>query len=141
MMVNRLVNLFLSLPRLARFLVIGASGLVTDVGIFTIVAALGPHPLIARGVSLTIATLVTWRFNRSLTFEATGRRQHEEALRYAIVTTIAQGTSYGVFAALVLTVLASVPQVAILIGSAIGALVSYKGHNLLSFAPTTIFKS
>jgi putative flippase GtrA len=140
-MLNQLVNLFLSLPRLARFLVIGTAGLVTDVGIFTIVAAFGLHPLVARGISLVIATLVTWRFNRALTFEATGRRQHDEAIRYAIVTAIAQGTSYGVFAVLVLTVLASVPQVAILIGSAIGALVSYKGHRLLSFAPTTAFKS
>ena len=140
-MVNRLVSLFLSLPRLVRFLVIGTVGLVTDVGIFTIVAAFGLHPLVARGISLVIATLVTWRFNRTLTFEATGRRQHEEALRYAIVTAIAQGTSYGVFAVLVLTVLSSVPQIAILIGSAIGALVSYKGHHLLSFAPTTILKS
>ena len=140
-MLNPLVNLFLSLPRLVRFLVVGTIGLVTDVGMFTVVAALGLHPLVARAISLMIATLVTWRFNRTLTFEATGRRQHEEALRYAIVTAIAQGTSYGVFAVLVLTVLASVPQIAILIGSAIGALVSYKGHNLLSFAPTTILKS
>jgi putative flippase GtrA len=140
-MLNHLINLFLLLPRPARFLVIGSVGLVTDVGIFTSVAAFGPHPLIARGISLVIATLVTWRFNQALTFEATGRRQHEEALRYAIVTAIAQGTSYGVFAALVLTALSSLPQLAILIGSAIGALVSYKGHHLLSFAPNTILKS
>src|SRR5262249_15380916 len=137
-MLNHPVKMFLSLPRLMRFLVIGTVGLVTDVAIFTIIAALGPHPLIARGISLAIATLVTWRFNRALTFEATGRRQREEALRYAIVTAIAQGTSYGVFAILVLTVLTSVPQIAILIGSAIGALVSYKGHRLLSFAPTIL---
>jgi putative flippase GtrA len=140
-MLNSLINLFLSLPRLLRFLVIGTIGLAVDVGLFTIVATFGPNPLVARGISLAIATLVTWRFNRALTFETTGRRQHEEALRYAIVTATAQGTSYGVFAVLVLTVLRSVPQVAVLVGSAIGALVSYKGHTLLSFAPKTIFKS
>ena len=75
-MLNRLVNLFLSLPRLLRFLVIGTIGLAVDVGLFTIVATFGVNPLVARGISLAIATLVTWRFNRALTFETTGRRQH-----------------------------------------------------------------
>lgn len=135
MSLNRLIALFLLLPPLARFLVIGSVGLLTDVGVFTIIAAFGVRALIARLGSLAIATLVTWRLNRALTFGPSGRRQHEEAVRYAVVTAIAQGTSYTVFAALVLTVLATLPLVAIVIGAAIGALLSYKGHRLLSFAP------
>lgn len=126
------------LPRPLRFLGVGSIGLLTDLGTFTIIAAFGPHALIARLGSLGIATLVTWRLNRALTFDGSGRRQHDEAMRYAFVTIIAQGTSYAIFAALVLTVLATLPQVAILIGAAIGAVLSYKGHHLLSFAPKVI---
>jgi putative flippase GtrA len=127
------------LPRALRFIGIGGIGLATDLGAFTIIATFTPHALIARLGSLAIATLVTWRLNRALTFSPSGRRQHEEAVRYAIVTIIAQGTSYAIFAALVLTVLQALPQIAILVGAAIGAVLSYNGHRLLSFAPQTIY--
>jgi putative flippase GtrA len=127
------------LPRALRFIGIGGIGLATDLGTFTIIAAFTPHALIARLGSLAIATMVTWRLNRALTFSPSGRRQHEEAVRYAFVTIIAQGTSYAIFAALVLTVLQTLPQIAILIGAAIGAVLSYNGHRLLSFAPQTIY--
>jgi putative flippase GtrA len=56
-------------------------------------------------------------------------------MRYALVTTVAQGTSYAVFAVLVLTVLAWLPQAAIVAGAAVGALISYNGHRLFAFAP------
>jgi hypothetical protein len=36
---------------------------------------------------------------------------------------------------LVLTVLATLPQAALLCGAAIGAFVSYNGHRLFAFAP------
>jgi putative flippase GtrA len=132
---DRLRQLAERLPRPLRFLGVGGLGLITDLGAFTIIAALGPHALIARLGSIAVATLVTWRLNRALTFDRSGRRQYEEAVRYAIVTALAQGTSYAVFAALVLTVLGSLPQAAIVIGAAVGALISYNGHRLLSFAP------
>jgi putative flippase GtrA len=86
-------------------------------------------------LSLALATLVTWRLNRALTFDRSGRRQHREALRYGIVTAAAQGTSYAVFAMLMLTFLAGQPQAAIIAGAACGALISYNGHRLFAFAP------
>ena len=127
------------LPRPLRFLGVGVIGLATDLGTFTIIATLGIHSLVARLGSLTIATLVTWRLNRALTFDPSGRHQREEAVRYAIVTAVAQSTSYAIFAALVLTVFARLPQLAIMIGAAIGALLSYNGHRMLSFAPQALY--
>jgi putative flippase GtrA len=44
-------------------------------------------------------------------------------------------TSYAVFAILVSTVLTALPQAAIVLGAAVGALVSYNGHRLFAFAP------
>jgi len=124
------------LPRPFRFLAVGALGLITDLGVFTIVIAHWPHPLAARVVSLAAATLITWRLNRALTFDKSGRQQTDEAARYAAVAATAQGVSYAVFAVLVLTVLARHPQVALLIGAGIAALFSYNGHRLFAFKPS-----
>ena len=123
------------LPRPLRFLAVGGIGLTTDLCVFTVIATYGHHPLAVRLVSLALATLVTWRLNRALTFDRSGRLQTDEAMRYAAVTAVAQGTSYAVFAALVLTVLAAVPQAALIAGAAVGAIVSYTGLRLFAFAP------
>ncbi|WP_244601573.1 MULTISPECIES: GtrA family protein [Rhodoplanes] len=130
-----LAPLLARLPRPLRFLGVGGVGLLTDLSVFTAIPQHLDHPLTVRLVSLAVATLVTWRLNRALTFAASGRRQHAEAMRYAVVTAVAQGTSYAVFAALVLTVLGAIPQAATVIGAAIAALVSYNGHRLYAFAP------
>ena len=122
------------LPRPLRFLVVGAAGLLTDIAAFTVIIGMGNHPLAARLASLAMATLVTWRLNRALTFAPSGRRQSEEALRYALVTTVAQGTNYAVFAALFVSVLAAAPRMALLAGAAAGATLSYTGHLIFSFA-------
>jgi putative flippase GtrA len=123
------------LPRPLRFLAVGGLGLLTDITFFTLILMHWPHPLFARLLSLGVATLVTWRLNRALTFDRSGRRQAKEALRYAAVTATAQGTSYAVFAVLTYTVFAWLPQAALVIGAAAGTLISYNGHRLFAFAP------
>jgi putative flippase GtrA len=123
------------LPRPLRFLAVGGLGLVTDLAVFTLVMAHGLPPLVARVVSLAVATLVTWRLNRALTFDRSGRRATDEAIRYAAVAATAQAVSYGVFAALVITVSAAAPQLAVIIGAATGAIVSYSGQALFAFRP------
>jgi putative flippase GtrA len=128
-------RLMAAMPRPMRFLGVGALGLLTDLSIFTIIAGHGFNPLLVRLLSLSCATVVTWRLNRAFTFDRSGRHPAGEAMRYAIVTATAQGTSYAVFAALVLTVLGGLSQAALLIGAAVGAIVSYNGHRLFAFAP------
>jgi len=122
------------LPRPLRFLAVGGIGLTTDICVFTILIGHSPRPLWMRLFSLAAATLVTWRLNRALTFDESGRRQHDEAMRYAAVTAVSQGTSYAVFAALVLTVCAALPQAALVAGAVAGAIVGYNGHRLYAFA-------
>jgi putative flippase GtrA len=121
------------LPRPLRFFAVGVIGLTVDLAVFTLAVAHIPQPLLARLLSLGVATFITWRLNRALTFERSGRRPGDEALRYAAVAASAQAMSYAVFAVLVLTVCAAVPQLALLGGSAIAALVSYKGQALFAF--------
>jgi putative flippase GtrA len=124
-----------SWPRPIRFLGVGGLGLITDLAVFTLLIAHEPHPLLVRLVSLAVATLVTWRLNRALTFDRSGRHPADEAMRYAIVAGCAQAVSYAVFALLVLTVPDTTPQLAVLIGAAFGALVSYAGQSLFAFRP------
>jgi len=126
------------LPRPLRFLAVGGLGLTTDICVFTILIGYAPRPLLMRLFSLAAATLVTWRLNRALTFDQSGRRQRDEALRYATVTAVAQGTSYAVFAALVLTVFGRLPQAALVIGAAASAVIAYNGHRLFAFAPRAV---
>jgi putative flippase GtrA len=123
------------LPRPLRFLGVGGLGLATDFCIFTALMLGGVPPLAGRALSIVLATCVTWRLNRAVTFARSHRRQSEEAARYGMVTAAAQGTSYAVFTALILLGPAWPPQVALLIGAATGALISYNGHRLVSFAP------
>ena len=123
------------LPRLLRFMGVGGFCLLIDLTIFTILIRRGMDPLLARFIVLVGATVLAWRLNRAFTFDRTGRHQGHEAMRYAVVTATAQGTSYAVFAALVLTVLGNLPQAALLAGAAVGAIVSYNGHRLFAFAP------
>lgn len=122
------------LPRPLRFLGVGAAGLATDLAVFTVILGVGHHPFAARLVSLAVATVVTWRLNRAVTFDPTGRRQRHEAMRYALVTAVAQGTNYTVFATLVIVAFARIPQAAVLAGAVAGAGLSYAGHRLFSFA-------
>ena len=110
-------------------------GLAADILLFTLLLMQGVHPLLAGLLALVAATVLTWRLNRAFTFGRSGRRQHDEALRYATVTALAQGTSYVVFALLVSTAFAPLPQAAIVVGAAAGALISYNGHRLFAFAP------
>jgi putative flippase GtrA len=91
--------------------------------------------LTAGLLALVVSTILTWRLNRAFTFDRTGRPQRAEAMRYALVTAVAQGTSYAVFAVLALTLLARLPQAAIVAGATVGALISYNGHRSFAFAP------
>jgi putative flippase GtrA len=132
---DRLAALAARLPRPLRFIAVGCIGLMSDLCAFTALLAYAPHPLAVRLVSLAFATLVTWRLNRALTFAPSRRTQHQEAMRYALVTALAQGSSYAVFAALVLALPGRLPQIALIAGAAVGAFVSYHGHRLFAFAP------
>lgn len=123
------------LPRPVRFLGVGGVGLITDLTVFTLIMQHAPHPLLARLVSLAVATIVTWRLNRALTFDRSGRRAADEAMRYAGVAAAAQGASYAVFAVLVIAGLSAIPQLAVIIGAGAGALVSYTGQTLFAFRP------
>jgi putative flippase GtrA len=124
------------IPRPLRFLGVGGIGLGVDLSVFTLLTfLLGIGPLYARLGSLAVATIVTWRLNRTVTFSKSGRRASDEVLRYGLVTAVSQGVSYATFALLVLTAFNWLPQAALILGAAVGAVFSYNGHRLFAFRP------
>lgn len=102
---------------------------------FTLLSAFGINPFLARIFSLAFATLVTWTLNRQITFDKQPRTLRHEASMYAMVTLIAQSVSYLVFVSLVLSYPNLLHQISLFIGAAFGAVLSFKGHKLFSFAP------
>ncbi len=135
-MADRAGRLGLVLPRgLHKFLGVGFVGLAVDLGLFSVLERVGVPFLIARGISMPVATLVTWSLNRRHTFTPTGRKAHHEALRYALVTGVAQSVNY-----VVMVVAAShaprLPHVvAAFVGSVVATLFSYTGQRFFTFAP------
>jgi putative flippase GtrA len=125
----------LKLPAFVRFGIVGGTGLCADTMAFTAIYTLLENPFTARLFSLAFATCVTWTLNRHFTFQIQDRAVENEAMRYLAVTLIAQGFSYSVFATLVTTLPHIIPQIALVVGAVAGAVLSFNGHRLLSFAP------
>ncbi len=135
---TRFAGLSTFLPRSLRFLGVGGLGLLIDLAIFTLIIAHAPHPLLARLVSLAAATLVTWRLNRALTFDRSGRRPADEAMRYAAVAAAAQARELQRCSQSWSSPSSpQCPQLAVLAGAAAGAVVSYNGQALFAFRPRT----
>ncbi len=126
------VRLMLGLT-LPRFLAVGCLGLGSDALAFSACSAAGAGDAVARLVSLSLATLLTWRLNRRFTFEASGRRAHAEGVRYATVALCAQGLNLALF--LVLRDLAPTmpPLLAIAVSAVLAAGFSFTGQSLLTF--------
>ena len=118
----------------SRFLAVGLVGLTVDTVAFQLALAAGLEPAWARLCSLAVATMVTWTLNRRFTFARTGRRRRVELARYAVVTTGAQGFSYGVFLTLITVAPALDPQLSMWIGAGLAAVGSYLGQRLFTFA-------
>jgi putative flippase GtrA len=120
---------------LVRFLSVGMVGLATHTGVFTLLYRLGVAKSPAWFAGLALGTLVTWQLNRRLTFTASGRRRRAEVTRYALVTAVAQGVSFGVFHAVGAFAPAVPAPIALMIGAAIATLFSYSGQRFFTFAP------
>ncbi len=120
---------------LVAFLGVGVAGLAVNLILLTVLEALRAPFWLALAVSLIVATGVTWLLNRRLTFAASGRRAHHEALRYFAVALLAQSVNYGVS----LSIAAALPHLPHVLAAVVGAIVatlfSYTGQRFFTFAP------
>jgi putative flippase GtrA len=123
-------------PRgLARFLVVGVGGLSVDIAVLWLAERAGIGHIVARIISLSVATLATWALNRHFTFGDSGRRAGAEFGRYALVALVAQSVNFAVFVALCAIWPAIVHSFAAVAGAVVATAFSYTGQRFFTFAP------
>jgi putative flippase GtrA len=158
---ERADRLGLPIPRgLHKFLGVGLVGLIVHTGVFTLLYKLdatplieGVHRLIGDGwlytqiramnaehsfawlIGLITATSITWTLNRKLTFAKTGRKLHEEAFRYIVVTIVSQTVAFLVFHGLVELAKWIPAPIDVIVGAGVATIFSYAGQRFFTFAP------
>ncbi len=120
---------------LVAFLGVGMTGLAVNLALLVTLEKLRLAFPLAYGIALVVATGVTWGLNRRVTFTASGRAAHHEALRYFAVAIAAQSLNY--LLALALSTLAPhLPHVIdALFGAVVATVFSYTGQRFFTFAP------
>lgn len=121
--------------RFLRFALVGGTGFAVDAAILAILSAvLAFDPFSARLVSMSIATLVTWRLNRAHTFPASDKAQVLEGMRYATVAALACGANYGAYALALVVLPGLSPIAALVFATAVAMGVSYAGYSRFVFS-------
>ena len=110
------------------FLLGGALAFVTDGGILLALTKLaGVSPFVARIAGISVAMIVSWLVNRTITFAMKGPPSLAEFLRFAAVSWIAQAVNYGVFAAILLVLPGTEPILAFFLACLVSMIVAYAG--------------
>jgi putative flippase GtrA len=123
------------LPKsLFRFLGVGLAGLAMQTGVFTVLFHLGLGKSLDWLAGMLVATALTWALNRRFTFGASGRRRRHEALRYLLVTAVAQSFSFAVFHSFVSFAPVIPPSLDVIIGAVAATGISYTGQRFFTFA-------
>jgi putative flippase GtrA len=79
---------------LAKFLVVGGTTYVVDVGLFSLLShtVLANKPITAKAISVLVATILSYILNREWSFSRRGgREKHHEAMLFFVVNGIALG--------------------------------------------------
>ncbi len=108
------------------FLLAGSLAFVTDVGVFQLLhAGLTIAPLIARPLSISVAMVVSWALNRTLTFPVAGPPRLSEFLHFAALAWVAAAFNYAVFAGVLWLYPAIWPPLVIFIASLAAMVLAY----------------
>ena len=108
------------------FLLAGGLAFLTDVGVFQLLhAGLLVAPLIARPLSISVAMVVSWAINRTVTFPMPGPPHLAEFLHFAALAWVAAAFNYAVFAGVLWQEPAIWPPLAIFIASLAAMALAY----------------
>ena len=122
------------MKRFLRFLIAGGGGFLVDALVLAALmrfTPLGPFP--ARAIAITLAMGFTFIVNRHFTFERSSRRLLSQGLRYGTVGTVSALTNYALFCALLITMPALQPLVALVLASVAAMGLSFIGYSRLVF--------
>lgn len=122
------------MKRFGWFALAGSLGFLADAGMLSLLLAATPlGPLPARIIAIAFAMLVTWGFNRAVTF---GRSRYPllvEGARYGGVGILSALVNYAIYAAVILLLPAIQPVVAVVIASAMAMVFSWLGYSRFVF--------
>jgi len=122
------------MKRLGWFVVAGGLGFVVDAGTLALLLATTPlGPFSARVLAILLALVVTWGFNRSLTFGKSRFPLLLEGARYGSVGLASALINYAIYAAMLLLVPGLAPLVALVIASAGAMAFSWAGYSRFVF--------
>lgn len=118
-------------PMFLRFLLVGGSGFVIDVGLTYLLISLGVAPWLARPPAIASAAVFTWLANRQFTYRVRSQKSTQEAARYALVATLMAALNYAVY--LVLLGLSVAPVLAVTLATAIQTVASFFAYRRFVF--------
>lgn len=117
--------------KFVRFLFVGGIGFIVDAGGTLLLTQLGVSPILARVPSLLAAILVTWLFNRRLTFRVERPRSRAELMRYLTVAASSAGLNFLLYSAMV--VVGIYPVVAVAVATVVLLLYSFFAYQHVVF--------
>jgi putative flippase GtrA len=122
------------MKKLFWFGVAGGIGFVVDAGVMNLLLHLaGFDPFGARAVSIAAAMMATWFFNRTFTFESTGRSLAVEGFRYGSVGLTSALVNYAIYSALLISIPILNPNAALVLASASATAFSFFGYSRFVF--------
>jgi len=122
------------MKKLVRFAIAGGIGFLVDAGVLIALLELTPlGPYLARLIAITLAMAATWAFNRSFTFDRSGRSLAAEGFRYGSVGVTAALVNYGLYSALLLSLPAVQPLAAMVLATCASMVFSFFGYSRFVF--------
>ncbi len=122
------------MKKLVRFAIAGGLGFIVDAGVLALLLQVTPlGPFIARLFAIALAMATTWAFNRTFTFDRSGRSLAAEGFRYGSVGVTAALVNYGLYSALLLSLPALQPLVAMVLATAASMFFSFFGYSRFVF--------
>jgi putative flippase GtrA len=120
--------------KLVRFGIAGGLGFIVDAGVLTLLLHVTPlGPFISRLIAIMLAMTATWAFNRTFTFDRSGRSLAAEGFRYGSVGITAALVNYGLYSALLLSIPALQPLAAMVLATAASMFFSFFGYSRFVF--------
>ena len=117
--------------RYGGFVLGGALAFLTDATLLVLMTrSLGWSPFLARPIGISIAMVVSWLVNRTISFPQSAPPSVAEYLKFAAVSWSAQVINYCVFAVILLVVPRMEPLAALVIACLVSMFFSYNGYKL-----------
>jgi putative flippase GtrA len=122
------------MKKLIRFAIAGGLGFIVDAAVLATLLHLTPlGPFIGRLIAIALAMATTWAFNRTFTFDQSGRSLAAEGFRYGSVGVTAALVNYGLYSALLLSLPALQPLIAMVLATAASMFLSFFGYSRFVF--------